>query len=142
MFRKKQIIIYSDGGSRGNPGPAAAGFIIYQNQNKILQGKKFLGICTNNAAEYQAIIIALESLIKHDILANSLICYLDSELVVMQIIGQYKIKKNHLYNYFLKIKQLVLKLKNIGFTNIVFETITIPNVTSIINQIFDVGISS
>jgi ribonuclease HI len=94
---ENNIHIFTDGGSRGNPGPSACAFVIKNDAGKILEkrGKK-LGIATNNVAEYQAIILALEYLLneKEGILKNiaEINFYSDSKLVVSQLNGLFKIK--------------------------------------------------
>jgi formyltetrahydrofolate-dependent phosphoribosylglycinamide formyltransferase len=91
----EQITVYTDGGSRGNPGPAAAGFILADHNGTQLQAKAlFLGQTTNNVAEYTAIIKALEA--AKQIGAKRLTVFSDSELLVKQINGQYKVKSEQL----------------------------------------------
>jgi ribonuclease HI len=87
--------INTDGGSRGNPGPAAAGIVIYDDQHQIHQFSQYLGVTTNNQAEYQAVSLALDYLISQPQLVSlysSVEFILDSELVVRQINGQYRVK--------------------------------------------------
>jgi len=84
-----KAIIHSDGGSRGNPGPAAIGVVLELPDKKIEIGEK-IGITTNNVAEYRAIICGLEEARKNKV--TEVECYLDSELVVRQIKGEYRIK--------------------------------------------------
>jgi phosphoribosylglycinamide formyltransferase-1 len=87
----EQIIVYTDGGSRGNPGPAAAGFILTDsNRNQIQSKAFFLGQTTNNTAEYTAVIKALQA--AKQIGAKQLTVLSDSELLVKQVNGQYKVK--------------------------------------------------
>lgn len=87
----REIIIYTDGGSRGNPGPAAAGFVLSSPDGTILQARGvFLGEATNNIAEYTALVKSLESALELD--AQKVIVYTDSELMTRQIIGRYKVK--------------------------------------------------
>lgn len=87
----KELIIYSDGGARGNPGPAALGVAIFNPAGKLLSKHgHYLGIKTNNFAEYSALIFALKE--AHRLKAKSVKCYLDSELVVRQLLGHYRVK--------------------------------------------------
>lgn len=91
----EQITVYTDGGSRGNPGPAAAGFTLADPDGTQLQAKAlFLGQTTNNVAEYTAIIKALEA--AKEIGAKRLTVFSDSELLVKQINGQYKVKSKQI----------------------------------------------
>ena len=87
------IEIYTDGGSRGNPGPSALGAVLYDISNKrkkVAELSEYLGITTNNQAEYTAIIRALEKAQKFG--ADEVQCFLDSELAVKQLTLQYKVK--------------------------------------------------
>jgi len=84
-----KAIIHSDGGSRGNPGPAAIGVVVELSDRKIEISEK-IGETTNNVAEYKAIIRGLVEAKKHKV--TEVECYLDSELVVKQLKGEYRIK--------------------------------------------------
>lgn len=94
-----KIYINTDGGSRGNPGPAGIGIVFYdENSNEIHNCKEYIGDTTNNQAEYRAILKALQVLVKSKwFLTNNnagshVVCRLDSKLVVEQINGNYKVK--------------------------------------------------
>ena len=104
------ITIFSDGGARGNPGPAAASFVAFSGNKIIHRDSKFLGEATNNVAEYSAVILALEWLGKNFINAKVTYC-LDSELVVKQLIGIYKIRDKRLMDFVMRIKELQNKSK-------------------------------
>lgn len=99
------IKVYCDGGSRGNPGEAAAAFVIFKNDKEIARGSKYLGITTNNNAEYQAVIIALRYIAENLSPAATSI-NLDSELVTKQLSGLYKVKNKNLKALFQKAKAL------------------------------------
>ena len=120
----KQIIIYTDGGARGNPGPAGAGAVITDETGKILKEvSEFLGIRTNNWAEYQAVVLALEGVkkvVSTDKLKNTKVeVNLDSELVTRQLNGIYQIKEETLFPLFIKIWNMRVKdFPNISFTHI------------------------
>ncbi|MGD8564985.1 MAG: ribonuclease HI family protein [Candidatus Bathyarchaeota archaeon] len=87
--------IYSDGASRGNPGPSAIAFIILDEYGEILTKKaKYVGVKTNNQAEYLALSSALDSASK--ISTEKVTCCLDSKLVVNQLNGEYKVKDHKL----------------------------------------------
>ncbi len=91
----EKIIAYIDGGSRGNPGPAAAGFTLTDSAGSHLQAKAlFIGRATNNVAEYTALVKALEAAKR--IGAEQLTVFSDSELLVRQINGQYKVKSEQI----------------------------------------------
>lgn len=88
------VFIYTDGGARGNPGPAAIGIVIGDQHFK-----EYIGETTNNVAEYKAVIFALRESAK--ILGNeaekaTLVIHTDSELIARQITGKYKVKQEHL----------------------------------------------
>ena len=106
-----EVIAYTDGASRGNPGPAAAGFILTDANGAQLQAKAFfIGRATNNVAEYTGIIKALEAAIK--IGAKRLIVFSDSELLVRQINGEYKVKSEQIRPLFAAAVELLGRLEN------------------------------
>lgn len=112
-----KLIIYTDGGARGNPGPAGIGAVIYDEQ-RVLIGEisEYLGVATNNQAEYKAVIAALKK--AKTLHATDLQFYLDSELVVKQLRREYKVKNKDLAPLFLEIYNLSLSFKNIVFSHI------------------------
>lgn len=99
------IEAYCDGGSRGNPGHSAWGFVIKQNGRIIAEEKAYIGIATNNFAEYTAVIEALTWLKDH-YQGSDLIFYLDSKLVAFQLSGLYKIKNANIRSLVVAIKTL------------------------------------
>jgi ribonuclease HI len=110
----KKLIIYTDGGARRNPGPAAIGVVICNEKNEIIKKfSKFIGRATNNQAEYQAVIYALEK--AKQMKAEETNFYLDSELVVQQLNRKYKIKDKDLATLFIKIWNLSQNFKAINF---------------------------
>ncbi|MEK7481836.1 MAG: ribonuclease HI family protein [Patescibacteria group bacterium] len=116
---ENKIIVYCDGGSRGNPGPSAIGVYIPQLKKEY---SKFLGKATNNEAEYQAAIFALKK-IKHLIggkksKKTEIEIMMDSELVVSQLNGEYKIKEKSLVPFFIDIWNLKQDFKSVKFTHI------------------------
>jgi formyltetrahydrofolate-dependent phosphoribosylglycinamide formyltransferase len=95
----EKVFAYIDGGSRGNPGPAAAGFVLNDATGARLQAKAlYLGKATNNAAEYTGLIKALEA--ARQLQATHVTVFSDSELLVKQIAGQYKVKSEHIRPFF------------------------------------------
>jgi len=100
-----KAIIHTDGGSRGNPGPAAAGFVLEDIDGKRLQAKAFfLGETTNNVAEYTALIKALEAARKLG--ADQVVVHSDSELMVRQLSGAYKVKSEAIRPLFEHVNEL------------------------------------
>ncbi|KKQ24896.1 MAG: ribonuclease HI, ribonuclease HI, partial [Microgenomates group bacterium GW2011_GWC1_37_12b] len=89
------IKIFTDGGSRGNPGPAASAFVVFENNKILTKEGKFLGNATNNIAEYSALLLAVEWLNKNKLTEN-IKFFLDSELIVKQLNKTYKIKNKNL----------------------------------------------
>jgi len=116
----KKIIIYTDGGSRGNPGPAAIGIIFCNEKGqKIKEYSEYLGQATNNEAEYQAVIFALQkfkALFGKKLAKNTEIeLRSDSELLIKQLNGEYKILDSKIQALFIKIWNLKIDFKNIKF---------------------------
>lgn len=100
------IQIFSDGGSRGNPGEAASAFVVYKDNEVLHKEAKYLGKATNNVAEYTGVILALEWTVKN--LSDLDITFkLDSELVVRQLTGVYKIKNSELMELAMKVKKII-----------------------------------
>ncbi len=123
METHKKIIVYTDGGSRGNPGPAAAGVVIQNERGDVI--KKYgeaLGIQTNNHAEYFAVVSALKKLKqlfgKEKTRSLTVEIRMDSELVVRQLSGQYKIEKEELFPLFIAVWNLKLDFGSITFTHV------------------------
>lgn len=113
----KTLTIFVDGSSRGNPGPAAIGIAVfsYDDQDKpIKEISKYIGITTNNVAEYEAVIHALKWLTTTN--SKSVTIKLDSELVYKQITGTYKVRAPHIAIQIKRIKILKAKIKNLKFT--------------------------
>ena len=103
------LVAYSDGGARGNPGPAGYGVVIKdETGKKIAELSQYLGHQTNNVAEYQGLIAALEYAIKHGYKTLKVIS--DSELLVRQIKGIYKVKNSVLKDLHARAKELIAKL--------------------------------
>jgi len=108
------IFTNSDGGSRGNPGPGACAAIVRREGEILTKYSKFLGkFLTNNQAEYEGLIMALELASK--ITDGDIICVLDSELVVKQLMGEYKVKDKKLLPLFLKVQKLQENFKTIKY---------------------------
>ncbi len=104
-----KLTIRTDGGARGNPGPAGIGVVIENEHGEILEEHaKYLGTTTNNQAEYRAVILGLERAL--DLGANSVIVITDSELLVRQANGEYKVKNPQLAQRYLQLKNLETRL--------------------------------
>jgi len=111
------IFTNSDGGARGNPGPAAIGIIV-RDENKVLE--EFVEVLkkpsTNNVAEYIALIKALEVASKHT--KGEITCVLDSELVVKQLLGEYRVKNPFLMKLFLEVQKLQNRFDKITYKHV------------------------
>lgn len=115
-----KIISYTDGGSRRNPGPAACGAVLYDEKGEvILTATKFLGTATNNEAEYGALILALEKVLRlPSETPREMICHLDSELVVKQLNGQYRVKEEKMKKLFAEVQKLKVNFDRIEFVHV------------------------
>jgi ribonuclease H / adenosylcobalamin/alpha-ribazole phosphatase len=103
----QSLNIYTDGGSRGNPGPSAIGVVIKDKLGKILhQFGETIGHATNNVAEYQGVIFALNYLVSQQTKPTTINFFLDSTLVVNQLNGLWKIKDANLRTLVIKVRQL------------------------------------
>jgi ribonuclease HI len=111
------IYTNSDGGARGNPGPGACSAIVRKEGNILIKSSKFVGeTVTNNIAEYEGLIHALELALT--ITKDELTCFLDSELVVKQLMGEYRVKDSKLLPLFLRIQKLQENFKCIRYNHV------------------------
>lgn len=108
------IFTNSDGGARGNPGPGAIGVIIRDDKKILTRYSAFIGQqVTNNIAEYEALIKALELAQKFP--DDKIVCCLDSELLVNQLLGKYKVRNQNLLPLFLKVQKLQENFKQVEY---------------------------
>jgi ribonuclease HI len=115
--RLKRVVIYADGASRGNPGPAAIGAVIKDERGRLIASiSQRIGKATNNQAEYRAIITALEEADRLG--ARQVDIKMDSELVVRQINGEYRVKKATLKPLYQQVKQRQGLLEGFTITHI------------------------
>lgn len=132
----EKIVVYTDGGSRGNPGPAAIGVWVETLEKKY---SATIGDATNNDAEYQALIFALKkckALLGKRKAKNMVIeCNLDSELIVKQLNHQYKITKENTQRYFLETWNLMLDFGSVTFRHVPREQNKIAD--SLVNEALD-----
>ena len=132
----QRLKIYSDGGARGNPGPAAIAFVALNEQGGIVKtDSRFIGIHTNNQAEYEALLMALQYSI--DVDAEEVVCHLDSELVAKQLNGQYAVKNNELWQLWHKVQQLKVCFKKISFVNVPRSNPQIERADALVNKTLD-----
>jgi ribonuclease HI len=117
MREYDKLIIYTDGGARGNPGPAGIGAVIYDDKMNILtEISEYIGETTNNQAEYRAVLKAIKK--AREFKAKELHFFLDSQLVVEQLSGNYKIKNKNLQPLFVQIYNESLNYKKVIYTHI------------------------
>ena len=112
------IEVYTDGGSRGNPGKAAYGFVVYKEGEIIKKGNGYIGIATNNYAEYTALVEAFNWLRREYESGISVNFYLDSQLVVNQLNGLFKVKNHDIREFVLKIRGFEKTFKNITYKHV------------------------
>lgn len=114
--------IYADGGSRGNPGPAAIGVVVEGSGIEKKEYGEYIGVTTNNIAEYQAVIFGLKKLkqlIGTDRAGDSVVMVnADSELLVRQALGEYKVKESSLQDLFMELWNLRLDFKKVYFRHV------------------------
>lgn len=111
------LVVYSDGGSRGNPGPSAAGFVVMNSQEEVIhQGGMYLGITTNNQAEYHGVRLGLEKAL--EMKAKTVDFRVDSLLVVNQLNGIYQIKNRELWPINERIRELLPRFEKVTFTHV------------------------
>ncbi len=113
----EKVKVFADGGSRGNPGPSASGFVILDLNDKVLVDKGvYLGVTTNNQAEYTALKLALEEC--HKLGAQEVAVYMDSMLVVNQMKGIFKVKNRDLWPIHDAIKQQVQNFRHVSYDHV------------------------
>jgi ribonuclease HI len=126
-------MIFSDGGARGNPGPAAIACLITAENGEVLMVKsRYIGSRTNNQAEYEALIMALESAAA--LSAEELFCHLDSQLVTKQLTGEYAVKNRELKQLWSKLQILQKQFKKITFINVPRTNLQIQKADKLVNE--------
>jgi len=134
-------MIFTDGGARGNPGPAAIAFIVLSDKGQVLtSNSRFIGSRTNNQAEYEAVIAALEAAAA--LHADEVVCHLDSELVVKQLTGEYTVKNTALKKLWNKVQELNRCFRKVSFINVPRTNIQIQKVDSLVNEALDRELNS
>lgn len=129
-----EIKLFADGGSRGNPGPSASGFVLLDMEDKLLhKDGVYLGVTTNNQAEYNALKTGLESALMQG--ARTVHVYLDSLLVINQMKGIYKIKNRELWPIYADIKNMLNAFEKVTFTHVPREFNKLAD--AMVNEILD-----
>jgi ribonuclease HI len=114
----EKIIVYTDGGSRSNPGEAGIGVVAYGKTKKLFVLSEYIGIQTNNFAEYTGAIRALENLVDRGLHTKDIEVRMDSKLVVEQVMGNWKIKEPTLKPLAARVHELVAQCKEVVFVHI------------------------
>jgi ribonuclease HI len=110
-------VVFSDGAAKGNPGPSGAGWLIRDSEGQVRsENGKFLGHGTNNEAEYQALTAALEEALALG--AEAVQVHLDSELLVRQLNGQYRVKSDRLRKFYLQAQDLLRRFRDYAIMHI------------------------
>ncbi len=131
-----KLKVYSDGGARGNPGPAAIGLLICDDKDTFLfDHGETIGETTNNVAEYTAVIVALEFAKKYK--ADEIDYYVDSELVARQLSGQYRVKTPHIQTLYNQVKEKEKAFKKVKFTQVPREHEKLRYVDKLVNRALD-----
>lgn len=118
-MKHEHVIMFSDGGARGNPGPGAAGAVIYSLDKKteLATVSEYLGdMVTNNQAEYQAVFLGLQQ--ARELGAKRVDCFLDSELITNQLLLKYRVKNSDLQAWFTKTWNLTQGFSKVTFTHV------------------------
>lgn len=112
------VVIYTDGGARNNPGPAGIGVVIYEGDKKIGEVKRYIGEATNNVAEYEALIEGFEEAKRRGVGNRSIEVRMDSELIVKQMRGEYKVKDKNLKILHGRAKDIAKDFSSVDFVHI------------------------
>jgi ribonuclease HI len=132
----KRLVLYTDGASRGNPGPAALAVKILDENGCVLQRfSKFLGKRTNNEAEYEALIAGLR--LAGSFTGGQVQCFSDSELVVKQLNGEYEVRNARLEDLWLKVRDLQKRFREVRFHYVPREDKNVQGVDRQANRILD-----
>lgn len=132
----KKVKIFTDGGARGNPGPAGTGFAIFDEAGEMIEGRgRYLGVATNNQAEYEAVIDAFEYAKKHRVTHIDL--FADSKLIVEQLNRRFRVKDKKLAVLFVKAYNRSLEFESVRYTHIPREKNKVADAFA--NQAMDEG---
>lgn len=128
----ERLLVFTDGGARGNPGPAAAAFLILTEKNLVLtKDSRYIGERTNNQAEYCALILALEAAAMYK--PEVIICHTDSELMAKQLKGEFAVKNPTLKQLWQKVKRLEKNFNQVIFINLPRSDKQIQEVDNLVN---------
>ncbi|MCQ2053337.1 MAG: ribonuclease HI family protein [archaeon] len=123
--------IYSDGGARGNPGPSAYAIVVVDNGSIIHEHSEYLGVNTNNYAEYRGLISAISKAL--ELKATDVEFVMDSELVIKQMRGEYRVKSKNIIKLYQDAKALASLIQNVRYTHVKRENTMISHADSLLN---------
>ena len=130
--------VFSDGGARGNPGPAAIGVVICNGSGEIVkEHRETIGETTNNVAEYRAVMKGLELAFEQGM--EEVEYFVDSQLVARQLTGQYRITMPHLRDLYLEVKQREKKFRRVLYQQVPRTHEKIKRADKLVNQALDFG---
>lgn len=133
---QKELVLNTDGGSRNNPGDAGIGYVISDVEGNVVEmQKKYIGIATNNEAEYQALLSGVQHITNFYPSCEKLTIYADSELMVKQLRGEYKIREQHLRVFADAILESLKTLKSHKIIHILREKNKLAD--KLVNQALD-----
>ena len=127
--------IFSDGGSRGNPGPSAYAIVVTENGKIIHEHSEFLGVHTNNYAEYRGLIAGLAFAANRG--AKEVEFVMDSQLVIRQMNGEYKVKSPDMLELYKDAKALASLIPSVKFSNVRRSELLIPRADALLNEEMD-----
>jgi lactoylglutathione lyase len=131
-----KLSIFSDGGARGNPGPAAIAYVALNEKGETVKSdSRFIGNHTNNQAEYEALLMALSFAV--DAETKEVTCHLDSELVAKQLRGEYAVKNDELHALWRQVQQLKGCFAKISFINVPRSNPQISKADELVNKTLD-----
>jgi ribonuclease HI len=138
-YGRRKLVIFTDGAARGNPGPSASGYMVFEDGKVVKKEAFYNGSATNNTAEYKAVIAALEWCVGHvgDVQGTQITLNSDSELVVRQLNGLYKTKSAPMKALYRKVKELERELGNVEFANVRRSNKHISAVDGSLNDLLD-----
>ncbi len=127
---------YTDGGARGNPGPAAIGILICSAEGEILEEhSETIGEATNNVAEYKALISGMKK--AKELSADELDCFMDSLLVVKQLKGEYRLKHINMQKLYDEVQKIRREFKNVSYTHVPREEENMRRADQLVNYALD-----
>ena len=129
------LVIYSDGGSRGNPGPSAYAIVVTKDGKIVHEHTEFLGINTNNYAEYRGLIAAIGKAL--EMKEDDVEFIMDSELVIKQMRGEYKVKSPNIIELHRDAKAMSSLIPHVRFTHVMRENEFVSRADALLNAEMD-----